>query len=100
MAVLLEPVGVREVEVEVLNEWMRNEEAGECDAERSDVVPAAKIEGGEPREVEVEELSQGLVVFGGTSEDGDVDVGQCLTGHADGREDGGWVYKRNWRICE
>lgn len=45
---------VRETELEVIDEWVRNEEVGECGADGGRYVPATKVERGEAGEVDAE----------------------------------------------
>lgn len=70
--------------MEVLNERVRDEEACEGGAHRSNSVPATKVELGESGEVEAEEPGEGVVGCSVGCERRCMDVGQCFAGRMDG----------------
>lgn len=85
MAMYPTPVMVREAEIEVLNERVRDEEVGEGGIDRGHSVPATKLQRGEVGEAQGEEMDEVLFSIGeATVVLRYADVGQCFARRVDG----------------
>lgn len=68
IAVKPSAVRVREAETEVLDERVRDEEFGKCNADGRHSVPTADLQCGKVGKVKAKELNEGLLGCGGAGE--------------------------------
>lgn len=92
---------MREVEIKVFNERVRDKEVSECGADGGRCsVPATEVARGEAGEADVEELDDGFVGGDVGGRLGDADVSQRFAGRVEGGKYERFQFECAWGINE